>query len=144
MCRSRALLPKREHQDMGDMHGVWSFSAQYSLRVVAHGHSLKLHQYMPSPTKFHKFTAGLPWWLSGRETTCQRRRHGFDPWSRKTPHTVGQLSLGATTTEPVLQNPGAATTEPTAPRACALQQRKPPLPLRGSTLLLEGSPTHHN
>ena len=22
---------------------------------------------------------GLPWWLSGKESTCQCRRHGFDP-----------------------------------------------------------------
>ena len=26
----------------------------------------------------------LPWWLSGRESACQCRKHGFDPWSRKT------------------------------------------------------------
>ena len=29
---------------------------------------------------------GLPWWLSGKESTCQCRRlrkHGFDPWVRK-------------------------------------------------------------
>ncbi|KAB0386208.1 hypothetical protein FD755_001164 [Muntiacus reevesi] len=25
----------------------------------------------------------LPWWLSGKESTCQCRRHGFDPSSRK-------------------------------------------------------------
>ena len=23
---------------------------------------------------------GLPWWFSGKESTCQCRRHGFDPW----------------------------------------------------------------
>ena len=31
---------------------------------------------------------GLPWWLSGKESTCQRRRprrHGFDPWVGKIP-----------------------------------------------------------
>ena len=28
---------------------------------------------------------GLPWWLSGKESTCQCRRHRFDPWSRKIP-----------------------------------------------------------
>ena len=31
---------------------------------------------------------GLPWWLSGKESTCQRRRHkrhGFDPWMGKIP-----------------------------------------------------------
>ena len=36
---------------------------------------------------------GLPWWLSGKEFTCQCRRHGFDPWSSKVPHAVQQLSL---------------------------------------------------
>ena len=49
---------------------------------------------------------GLPWWLSDKKTktktknTYQRRRCGFDPWSGKIPHTEGQLSPGATTTEP--------------------------------------------
>ena len=23
---------------------------------------------------------GLPWWVSGKESTCQCRRHGFSPW----------------------------------------------------------------
>ena len=27
---------------------------------------------------------GLLWWLSHKESTCQCRRHGFHPWSRKT------------------------------------------------------------
>ena len=39
------------------------------------------------------------WWLSGKESACQCRRHGFDSWSRKIPE---QLSPCATTTEPVL------------------------------------------
>ena len=26
---------------------------------------------------------GLPWWLSDKESTCQHRRYGFDPWSWK-------------------------------------------------------------
>ena len=25
---------------------------------------------------------GLPWWSSGKESACQCRRHGFDPWER--------------------------------------------------------------
>ena len=31
---------------------------------------------------------GLPWWLSGKESTCQSRRYkrvGFHPWVRKIP-----------------------------------------------------------
>ena len=27
----------------------------------------------------------LPYWLSGKESTCQCRRHGFSPWVRKIP-----------------------------------------------------------
>ena len=28
---------------------------------------------------------GLPWWLSGKESACQCRRHRFNPWVRKIP-----------------------------------------------------------
>ena len=28
---------------------------------------------------------GLPWWLSGKESTCQCRRSGFDLWVKKIP-----------------------------------------------------------
>ena len=28
---------------------------------------------------------GLPWWLSGKGSTCQCRRHKFNPWVRKIP-----------------------------------------------------------
>ena len=47
---------------------------------------------------------GLPWWLSGKESTCQCRRHGFHPWSGTIPHASEQLNLyaTATTTDPVL------------------------------------------
>ena len=30
-------------------------------------------------------SSGLPRWLSGKESACQHRRHGFDPWVRKIP-----------------------------------------------------------
>ena len=35
---------------------------------------------------------GLPWWLSGKESACQCRRHRFNPWTGKIPYTVAQLS----------------------------------------------------
>ena len=44
----------------------------------------------------------LPWWLSGKESTHQCRRHRFDPWSGKIPHVVEQLRPCATTTGSVL------------------------------------------
>ena len=44
-------------------------------------------------------TRGFPWWLSGKESTYQCRRHGFDPWSGKIPHAEEQLSPWATTSE---------------------------------------------
>ena len=31
----------------------------------------------------------LPWWLSGRESTSQCGRQGFDPWSGKIPQSQG-------------------------------------------------------
>ena len=36
---------------------------------------------------------GLPWWRSGRESACQCRGHGLEPWSGKIPHAVEQLGL---------------------------------------------------
>ena len=49
-----------------------------------------------------KWYLGLPWWLSGKESAHQCRRHGFNPLFRKIPHVVGQLSPCTTTVEPVL------------------------------------------
>ena len=45
---------------------------------------------------------GLPLWLSGEESTCQCRRHRFDPRFGKIPHATEHLSSCTTTTEPVL------------------------------------------
>ena len=43
---------------------------------------------------------GLPWRCSGKESTCQCRRHGFHLWSGKTPSAGEQLSPCASTMEP--------------------------------------------
>ena len=61
-----------------------------------------------SPKCYHKCPqkteaeGRLPWWCSGWESACQRRGHGFDPWSGKIPHPAGQLSLCTATTEAAL------------------------------------------
>ena len=63
---------------------------------------------------------GLPWWSSGWESACQCRGYRFDPWSRRILHPEGQVS-------------------PPDPRACALQQGKPP-EREAHTQQLESSP----
>ena len=76
-----------------------------------------------------KIVIGLPWWLSGRESTCQCRIHGLDPWSRKIPHAMEQLTLSARAPGPRNRNYRAHTLQllkPMCPKACALQQEKPP------------------
>ena len=60
-------------------------------------------------------TLGFPWWLSGEESACQCRGHGFDLWSRKIPHPTEQLSLCTTTAELVIYSLGATTTEALEP-----------------------------
>ena len=37
-----------------------------------------------------------------KESTCQCRRHRFNPWSEKMPYTAEQLNPNATTTERML------------------------------------------
>ena len=45
---------------------------------------LTCHQIlMPRIKMMVKKLSGLPQWLSGKESACQFRRHGFDPWVRK-------------------------------------------------------------
>ena len=41
---------------------------------------MKMHIFI-----IHEIKTGLPRWLSGKESSCQRRRHRFDPWVRKIP-----------------------------------------------------------
>ena len=71
---------------------------------------------------------GAQWWGS----TCQYRRHGFNPWSGKIPHVTEQLTPCTTAAEPVLWSLGAKTAEPTwcnywrlCSRAYALQREEP-------------------
>ena len=79
-----------------------------------------------SEIKEKKSNTGLPWWFSGKESACQCRRYKFDSWSMKIPHAAEQLSPRATTTEPVLYHPGAATREATAMRSSHTATRQQP------------------
>ena len=89
------------------------------------------------PKQSKEIVSGLPWWLSGKESIYQSRRHGFDPWSRRTPHAVEQLSPCATALEPGIRNywTWVATTDEQVPwslcsvpgEACTATREPPPL-----------------
>ena len=66
----------------------------------------------------------FPWWSSGKESTCQYRGHGFDPWYRKTAHAKKQLGQCITSTESMLWNLWGTTTEACKPQSpCAEAKR---------------------
>ena len=54
-----------------------------------HLQSISIHPFQSLFPKKHPNCAvlivdmGLPWWLSGKEPSCQCRRRGFDPWAGK-------------------------------------------------------------
>ena len=43
------------------------------------------HTYAYTHTHIYIYIRWLPWWLSGKESICQCRRWGFNPW-------VGRIS----------------------------------------------------
>ena len=88
------LLDIRHYADLNEYleknPGVQRFYA------TTHGSLCYSHVSYPDGCHilFGKETAGLPHWLSGRES-----RRGFTLWSRKTPQSTVQLSPCVTTTE---------------------------------------------
>ena len=42
---------------------------------------LFLHQYYKYILIQKVFCIGFPWWLSGKESAYQCKKHGFDPWA---------------------------------------------------------------
>ena len=58
----------------------------------------------PCMQVFNNATFRLPWWLSGKESTCQCRRGRFDPWSWSIPHGMEELGPCATVTESLLSS----------------------------------------
>ena len=65
---------------------------------------------------------GLPWWVNGKESSCQCRRHVFNPRPGNIPHAMKQQILCTTTIEPVLRAWEQQLLKPMCPRACVLQQ----------------------
>ena len=76
------------------------------------------HHRAPTYKISESHSRGFPWWLSGKESTYKRRRHRFDPSSRKIPHVTEPLSPRVTTTGSyVWEDPRIP--HATAPEACA-------------------------
>ena len=65
---------------------------------------------------------GLPWWLRGKESTCQCKRHRFGSWPKKISHTAEPTHHSYWT---VLESPGAAVTGPMCLRVRTSKQEKP-------------------
>ena len=82
-------------------------------------------------------SSGLPWWLSGEEPTCQRRKHGFDPRCGKIPRDAEQPLLS------MRSNRYWACTPPWEPElpACGLQLLRPTDPRAQAPATGEATPT---
>ena len=80
--------------------------------------------------------------LNSKESACQCRRHGFNPWLGKISHAKEQVSPSATTTEPMLYSPPAAATESTWGNYCSLGTLEPEFCNMRSRL--NEKPEHHN
>ena len=73
----------------------------------------------------------LPWWHNGQESACKCRGLRFNPWPRKIPRAMGQLSRCATSAETVCRTHWSP-----LPGACPLQQEVcPPATKSGPGLL---------
>ena len=48
-------------------------------------HSSISSSFAPFLLLFSLESKGLPWWLNGKKSTCQSRKHTFNPWIRKIP-----------------------------------------------------------
>ena len=88
-----------------------------------------------------KNTVGLPWWHNGKESTCQCRRHRFDPWPSNISHAEEQL-------KPVHHNcwvytlePGATTTDTTC---CNYWSPHASEPVFHKSRQCNEKPMHHN
>ena len=79
-----------------------SVNKKYILKKISKKHNLQ--QKVGKEKKKRLYQMGFLWWSRGEESTCQCREHGFNPWSRKIPHAVEQLSPCATTAEPECHN----------------------------------------
>ena len=74
-------------------HHLSTFVTRISLRDIASScQGIQSTENEKKKIEGKKIHSRASWWLSGKECTCQCRRHEFDSWSGKIPHAAGQLS----------------------------------------------------
>jgi len=119
-------FPSKEHLDIhGDVFDWHNLEVRCYLASGAQRPRMLLNiqgtGQLPPPTKNYSGNSdeiGLPWWLSDKESACQCRKLGLNPWSGKIPHATEHL--GHNYWAHVLQ-----TLKPVCPRTRALQREKP-------------------
>ena len=116
-------------------YGKWAcerYLAILAIRQIQINTAMRYH-YTAIRQAEIKNSDRLSWWFSGKESTCQYRRHGFYPWLWKIPHAVELLSLCGTV-KPVCHNYWACALDraqelqllnPVCSRARAPWQEKP-------------------
>ena len=90
----------------------WLCSSEERMYAILHTSQDRWKQYClflsiishlpPIPPHIKNVSWGLCWWLSGKKSACQCRRHGFDHWSGTIPRAAKHLSCCTTTIEPLL------------------------------------------
>ena len=127
MCHWRyRTLPQDSHK-LRAHPNTWLllkfFLLKFSQKIQSHTAEIKflrMIQVLGLTMCCLKLKFGLPSWLSGKDSTCQCRRYGFHPWSRKYPFALNHLSLCTTTINPVLQSACSVTRDATSMKAHAL------------------------
>ena len=92
VLKGRAFNHQMGEWGQGSLKGLKLFH-----RVTFRHKDLALYIYICREREREDFPVGF----NGQESTCQCRRHRFDPWSRKIPRAVEQLTLCTPTTESV-------------------------------------------
>ena len=134
-CHPLLLLPSippsiRVFSNELALHIQWQKYWSFSFNISPSNEHPGLISFRHISTCFEpsliKTSVGLPWWLSGKESACWWRKHGFDPSCGKIPHAVSRSAP-----EPQLLKLrsgawGLQTLKPACSGASVLQCRKPP------------------
>ena len=96
------------------------------------------------PSPILRTAMRLPGWLSGKESTCRYRRHGFNPWAGKISHAAGTAKPTCHNYESCALEPGGHnywSPHPLEPMFCNKRSRRNETPMHHSWRV---APACHN